>query len=445
MTNKAAMGRLVILAALTIALFPLYAQGQAESVSEKRRAVLKYGIDQDVKDLLKTLESEKSDEFNEDILATLSRSRNIALKKSIYEFFASRQWKGAEPIAVEAIKNKGLEEESLVVGALSYAAAIKSVDALAQARSIFTERETALMAAAIKLAGKAGGAEEERLLLDFYENEDCTEANKQDIVLALGDIGGQDSVDFLMSLVDDQNGKKFLRMYACDSLSRLGKPEAVPSLIKAANDQDSNVRVYAVSALGKFDSPESREMVVEALRDSYDGVRIAAAKSVGSLKIADAEPFLRYKAENDKTTKVKEEAFKALAELGSESAFSFLSDYLAKKTNNESLRLLALGLLLGKKKVSAYPVIRETIRVESKEKVQTLYQRMAKSVSESESPELGDLAEFFMDSPDFIVRIYGIEWARKNKAPALRPRLEKMKEDKAEAVRKRAAEALGSY
>jgi HEAT repeat protein len=423
----------------------LYAADAAPSVSEKRRATLKFGIDQDVKDLLKALDSEKNDEFNNDILEILSKTRNLGLKRSIFDFFNSRQWKGAELQAVDVIKNRGLEEESIVIGALNYAAAIKSQQALSAAQDIFTEREAALMPSLIKLSGRAGGAEEEKRLLAFFENEECTEANKQDIVLALGDIGSQASVEFLIKLVEDSNGKKFMRMYACDSLARLGKVEAVPALIKAANDADPNVRVYAVSSLGKFDSKESKEMIIEALRDSYDGVRIAAAKSVGSLKISDAEEFLRYKAENDKTVKVKEESFKAMAEIGSDGSFAFLADFLKNRKNNDGLRVLALNLLLAKKRSSAYPVIRETIAAESKEKLLSLYQRMAKEVAESESPELGDVAMQFLNSPDFIVRLYGIAWAKKNKAPALKPRLEELKSDKVEAVKKQASAALESY
>jgi HEAT repeat protein len=430
---------------LLLSISTAFAADQAQSLAEKRRAILKFGIDQDVKDLLSSLSSEKDDEFNQDILDILVRTRNTGLKRSIFDFFNDRQWKGAESQAVATIKNRGLEEESVVIGALSYSAAIKSKDALVAARDIFTERESALMPSMIKLSGRAGGPEEEKKLLAFYDDEESTEANKQDIILALGDIGGQDSLDFLRKIVEDDNGKKFMRMYACDSLGRLGKGEAVPSLIKAANDSDPNVRVYAVSALGKFDTGESRGMVIEALRDSYDGVRIAAAKSAGILKIADAEDFLKYKAENDKNSKVKEESFKAMAEIGSDKAFGFLADYLKNRKNNDGLRLLALDLLLAKKRVASYPDIRDAVAAESKEKILSLYQRMAKEVSESESPQLEDLALQFLNNPDFIVRLYGIAWAKKNKAPALKPRLEELKADKVESVKKQAEAAASSY
>lgn len=441
--------RSLAVAILAVAAFclcsALFAEDASKGVSDKRRATLKYGIDQDVKELLKTLGNEKSDEFNPEILEILAKTRNIGLKRAIFDFFNDRQWKGAEQQAIAVIKNRGLEEESTVIGALNYAAAIKSKDALAAGDSIFTERETALMPSLIKLSGRAGGPDEEKRLLDFYEKDECTEANKQDIVLALGDIGGQASVDFLVKIVDDKNGKKFMRMYACDSLSRLGKESAVPTLIKAANDEDPNVRVYAVAALGKFDTKESKEMIIEALRDSYDGVRISAAKSVGKLKLAEAEDYLRYKADNDKTNKVKEESFRALAEIGSDSAFAYLSDYLKDRMHSDGLRVIALNLLLSKKRVAAYPVIRESLEAQSKEKLASLYQRMAQEIANSDSPELQDLAAKFLNSPDFIIRLYGIAWAKKNKAPALKPRLEELKNDKVDSVKKQAAAALESY
>ncbi len=409
------------------------------SLSERRKAAFRFGIDQDVMELLKTLDAEKSDAFNDDIIKLLISTKNFKLKKAILDFFALREWKGAEDSAVQIVKNRGLEDASIVSASIAYGASIKSQAILKESLGIFTENEPGLMPALIRLAGRAGAAEEEKKLLAFFESEDSSESNKQDIILALGDIGGEDSLDFLIKIVDNIDSKKFFRMYACDSLSRLGKVEAVPVLIRAANAEDPNLRQYAVAALGRFDTPESRNMLIEALRDSYDGVRISSAKSIATLKLAEAEEILIYKVENDKSTKVKEESLKALLELGSKTAIAYAADYLKKRSNPEPLRLRALSLLLDKKDPASYDAIKEAVRAESKEKIQSLHQRMAKAVSESESPLLEDLVTGFLDSQDYIVRIYGIDWLKKNKDSGLKARLESLKLDKVEAVRKRAA------
>jgi HEAT repeat protein len=410
----------------------------AIDLREKRLAIFKFGIDQDVTDLMKTLESEKNDSFNQEILSLIKKTRSSGLKRSMLDFLSNREWKGAEETAAQIVRDRGTEAETCVIGALSYGAMVKSAEVLKEAVPIFSEREPNLMPALIRLSGRAGGPGEESKLLAFYEGEESTEANKQDVILALGDIGTEASVDFLLKLVDNADGKKFFRMYACDSLGRLKNEKAVPSLAKAANDADPNVRVYAVTALGKFSGAASEAVVIEALRDSFEGVRVAAAKSIGSLKLAQAEDFLRFKVENDKSSKVKEESLHALLEIGTQAGIEYVSSFFKKKANPESLRLKALAFLLAKKDPASYPAIREGVLAESKEKLVSLYQRMAKAISESENPELEDLAAVFLGSTDYIVRIYGLDWLQKNKAPALRPRLEELKADKVDAVKKRA-------
>ena len=107
---------------------------------------------------------------------------------------------------------------------------------------------------------------------------------------------------------------------ASHALAKIGKP-AVPSLMKAMNDVDDNVRWQAIVALGRIGSPGANASIrklVKALGDIDPDVRGSAAESLGILraKIPLVIPALR-KTVNDEHGLVRASANWSLWELES--------------------------------------------------------------------------------------------------------------------------------
>jgi hypothetical protein len=65
---------------------------------------------------------------------------------------------------------------------------------------------------------------------------------------------------------------------------RIGDPQAVPALIQALGDSDSDVRRAAAEALGKLGDPQAVPALIQALGDSEWDVRRAAAEALGATR-----------------------------------------------------------------------------------------------------------------------------------------------------------------
>lgn len=417
-----------------------------EERAAKRRDTLRYGIESEITDLLKTLLSEKEGRFNDDVLALLRSSRNNKMRISILDFFGGLEWKGAEGDAVDLLAARDRNDQALVASALSYLAQIRSKSALEYAPAIMKDEDKKLLPGVIKLIGRAGGGEEEALLLAWMETDAATDDLKQSAMRALGDLGSRKAVEKLRKIAEDGQQGKATRMAACDALGKIGDPAAIPSLVIAVNGDDPNVKASAITALASFKDAEALSAIQAALRDSVATVRIAACKACATLRLEEAVPAIVYKASNDPEKAVKTEAMKSLADIGGSESFRFLRTYLENAKNDTSLRILAFGLLL-RKDSSSVDVLLARLVAESKEKDRSVYTAFVREIANSqETPWALPLVRVVLADSDYLIRVGGLEWAKRNKIPAIKPDLEQLSsKDPSDYIRKRAAEILASF
>jgi HEAT repeat protein len=308
------------------------------------------------------------------------------------------------------------------------------------------ENNKAYMKLLIRLMGRAGGESEEAKLLEWFDGDSTTQELKEEAIKALGEIGSTKAAERLERLVKDNDAGKAARMYACTSLGKIKSPTSVSALTQAANGSDPNVRAAAIEALANFDSADARSAIVQGLRDSFVQSRIAACKAAGKLKIAEAEPFLRYKATSDPEKAVKTEACKALALFGGDS-FAFLRERVEDKKTESSIRVLCYGLLARYDASASLKLLTEILRTEQAQKERSFFTALVREIANTENaPDIGVLAKILLEDKDFNIRIGGVEWIRKNKAAGMKDELKKIAEsDPNESLRKRAADVLQSF
>jgi HEAT repeat protein len=417
-----------------------------EEKDASRRDTLSYGIDSEVIDLLKTLSSEKEKKFNAQILELYRESRNVKIRKAVLAFFADLEARDAEKDALALIENRDKEDPGLVQSGLQYLAQIKSKDALSFAPAIIKDDDRKLLPYLLSLLGRAGGPEEEDILLKWLESDAPTEDLRQSAIRALGDIGSAKAADKLMKMAEDSGQGKATRMYACEALGKIKDERAVRSLAIAADCDDPNVRASALGALAEFKGRDAQDALVGGLRDSAALVRVAALKACGRAKLASSLPAILYKASNDPEKSVKTEAFKALGEIGSKEAFDFFRKYYDEKKNDSGLRVLAFGLLL-RKDGSSVGWLAERFAAEQKEKDRSFFGSLARELSASQdAANAAPLARLLLADSDYLMRLGALEWARKTKAQDFRADLEQAAEkDPSDYVRKKAKEVLDSY
>lgn len=424
---------------------PKEAEAQRDSM---RRDTIRYGIDAEVTDLIKTLDGEKEGRFNDDLLELLGNSRSPKLREAILDFFADLEWKGAEKAAIGFVEQRDSMDGELVARSLSYLAAIKSKDALSLVPKIIEENDKKLLIQAIKLAGRSGSSEEEAILLKWLDSDAPTDDLREAAIRALGDIGSVAACQKLMKIVESSDQAKMTRVFACEALGKIGKPEAIPSLVKAANGDDPNVRAQAISALASFqDSAEADRAIIEALRDSVPSVRVAASKAAAKKKLGQALSPLIYKATNDPEKTVKTEAMRSIAELGGGEGFVFLRKYLEESKNDSSLRTLAFGLLLRKDPSGSLSLLTSRLLKESQEKSRDFFTQLAREVANgADAPAAAPLVRILLSDSDYQIRLGGLEWARKTKSPQIKADLSALADkDPSDTIRKRAKDILALY
>jgi hypothetical protein len=420
--------------------------GASESAADKRRNTILYGIDTEILDLLKSLTSEKETAYNDELLKLLTASKSDKLRSSILDFFASLEWAQAESAALRIVENRDEQDAALVSSALGFLASIKSKEALAFVPKMLEENNKAYTKGLIRLMGRAGGETEESILLEWFDGDSTTQELKEEAIKALGEIGSSKAAERLERLVKDGEAGKAARMYACTALGKIKNAASVSALIQAANGADPNVRAAALEALENFDTADARSAIVQGLRDSFVQARIAASKAAGKLKIAEAEPFLRYKATSDPEKAVKTEACRALALLGGDS-FSFLRERVEDKKTETSIRVLCFGLLARYDASRSLKLLEDVLRAEQTQKERSFFTALVREIANADdAPDIGPLAEILLGDKDFNIRIGAVEWIRKNKATDMKDELAKIAEsDPSEPLRKRAADALKSF
>jgi hypothetical protein len=432
-------------------------EDQATKLEAQRRDTIRFGIDSEINDLVTSLTTEKDGRYNDDLLSLLKSSRSAKLRVNVLDFLASLEWKGAETLALGIMENRDNSDGDLVFSSLTYLAAIRSKDALKYSEALVKEDNKKLLPALVRLMGRSGGEAEEKLLLDWFDGDSATPTLKEEAIKALGDIGSSKAAERLGKLVQDSQAGKAARIFACASLAKIKDPSSTSPLVKAANDSDPNVRAAAIEALGAFAGAplaageEARDALVQGLRDSFPKARIAACKAVASANVTAALPFLKYKARSDPERAVRIESIRSLALMGSAAAsendsFAFLREMLEDKKESPELRSLCFGLLARYDPAASMSVLASRLQAEAAEKDRTFYTALAREIANADNaPGVGKLARIILADKEYLIRIAGIEWARKNKAADLKADLEGLvANDPSDAIKKRAADALKS-
>jgi hypothetical protein len=420
------------------------AMAEESSLLEKRKDIIRYGIESEILDLIKALQAEKEDKLNDGLLTVLAESNSPKLQEALFNFFSAREWNGAIADAVKVVDGRDEAATSSVLAALSYLAALHAKEGIPEAQEIVKADETKYLSPAIRILGRAGEEEEAQVLLGIFDTEEASDAVKQETILALGELKSAVAVDKLMKILDDESSGKATRMYSANSLGKIGDVRAIPSLIKAANGDDPQVRSYAITALGSFTDAAAETAVVQALRDSTPAVRSAAIKSAATANIHEAEPYIRYRAKNDPDKKVRLDALKALGTFGGSENIGFLQGMIQDKKLDTDSRSSAFAVLLDKDSDGSRSTLEKVLAAESAEKDPALFKVLLRALSMTEAKSAAPLVEtYLLRSTDYTARIAGIEWVRRNKAGSLRPIVAALAEtDKVEAVKKRAVSAL---
>jgi HEAT repeat protein len=418
---------LLLAALLLLVPAPARAADTVDIRAQWKRTV-EYGIDTQVLDVVSRLKDFQDSSLDPELAAVLKKSRNSELRKAILDLFTSLKATDGEESARAILAAWQDEKPDTVILAVQYLSAVEAAGISPALLTLTDGSDQGLAAAALDALGKSGDKTVTKTLLEKLANPDFPDARKGALILALGNLKDPSAVEALVGIAKNGDEDRIRRMYAADSLGKIGDEKAIPVLEALLGDGDALVRAYASSALAGFDVGLVIGDLIQGLRDDNWRVRVQCAKALGrSLppsRIPEVVDILSYKAELDPASQVRLEAIRALGEIGNEPGLKFLLDlYKRPRTPLES-REAALSAAARKGlSQAAVETVRGVLADASGSRDQRTILSTAKVLSTVRSGSLESILAGFLDSPDPSTRIYGIRGTALNGFTGLRHRL----------------------
>jgi HEAT repeat protein len=426
---------------------PLAAQSAGnttKSFLEEWRQTLKYGIDQEILEVIQKLKALKQTGLDNELLELLGRSVSTDVRKAVLDLFTQEKNAAAENIAVTLLENHENEEPDLIRALLIYLGEIKSRKAGSVVNALVASDNDSIAGQAILTLGKIADPATEELLLAKLNDIEYPLARKSQIILALGDLGGAKAVDTLMQIVESRDADKVWRMYACQSLGKIKDPRALPVIKKAFAQGDPLLKAYAIGALANFNIHDVIDLLIQGLKDNFWKVRVAAAQGLARPEGAPAVPILKYKAFHDPENVVRSEAIRALGAIGTGEALTVLRGLFEDTGQTMDIRGTALAALVDNDLSPAtIASIERVIAYAGERNDQRVLDFIARKLSITKAGSLRPIYVIFMESTYFVLRVQGIRGAVTNQMNDLKGRIRDLSEkDPNPAVKKEALSAL---
>jgi HEAT repeat protein len=433
------------LAALLMILIahPLPA-ADAPDAAERTRQTILYGIDSQVLEIIQSVSKSQDQGFTKELAQVLSEQRSADVRTAVLNLFKDQKVEAGEGQAREIVKGWQDGKPALVAAAVKYLAAMESSGLAASLPPLVDASDNGVALAAIQALGAVGDTSSAELLCAKLKSLDYPDARKTDIILALGALKNPAAVEQLLEIAKNTDEEKVRRMYAADSLGKIGDSRALPVLRDMFAENDALIRQYAASALSRFGLDEVFPSLIQGLRDENAKVREQSAKTLArglSASQADAAlPILAFKAEYDPSSGVRIASIQALGAIGGNGAFDLLLKLFGGSAYPLESREAALGILAAKDLGRSMETIRKVIDAEWTAFDSRTLTSVAKVLSTVKAPELREAFVRFLDSKEPTVRSYGVRGIALNGFSDLKDRLKKMAEGDANAGTRREAE-----
>jgi len=434
--------------ALFLACASLYAQDDLE---QTRLNTLKYGTETEIAALIQTLKTESADYLDDEIARLVENTRNNKILGGAFAFFAEREKNGLETRAIRAIEEREDEENETVHAAIDYLGRVKAASAAPVFRTLLESGEKRFMNAAFRALGQVSGKDNDggsfadetaEYLIDFYENRDAGDENLREIIAALGASGSPKAAPFLAGLANDNETRPALRIAALDAIAIIGDPAGLDAALACVSSKDPNIRAAAINALGPFSGKNVDDAILDAFRDSFYKTRIAAAQASRQRKLADAVPYLKFRAERDDVPTVKEEAIRALGAIANTDAIKILEELFTARKNSDRVRTAAGEMIMQNEPESFLDAFVRELD-EAKQKNQTaLYNAFLKILGGTKCSGLETITRRLMQDRGIIEKSIALDMAANNSLTVLAQEIKTIAADKNEALSRKAKRTL---
>lgn len=420
---------------------------EIKSLNKERMETLLYGIDTQVLELITILETEKNFEFNSDLQNLIENTSNSRLTESIINLFKISDDNSAVAfIFTELQENYNLSDD-IIVSYINYITDYQTNEISEYFLELIEEESNAISIASIKALGKSNLENTVETLIKYLEDILFDDQRKPALIETLGKLKAEEALEILTDIATDiYTEKSSLRWKAVVALGEIGSEESLPILKSLFSDTDPYLRNYTISALKFFPIKDVEDLLIQGLKDSSWRVRVNAAQSLGDLGIKKAVPILIYKAENDPDTRnVRVAAVKSLGEIGGNTAYDFIRKLYTNNRSDSELRSISISILADKDLSNSIKTIKKVFDEEWDKDKSDILDYTCKVLSTTNS---SNLKEFYvrMLSYDTNVnlKLYALRGIRINSLKSFKEEVETLtSEETARVIRKLAIDVLG--
>lgn len=448
---------LLMLSVVVLCISAVCAEPDAGSadVASRRGDVIRFGLDSEIIEMIDAMEGEKDTEPDENLIKGLTdlffHTRSVGIRNRIIRYYTATKNKSLTDFALTVLDDPYDVEKSTVQAVFDYVRAVKLLEASPRLVALLDSGNEEFQNACIDALGDTGDDKAAHFLADYLNTADLELPAKQALVRSLGKLQSLETWQQLCDLAQDTDENTFMRMYAAEAIGAMEKTESVPILKKLFEDSDPNLRVYVLKGLAHYDTPDVYDVIIEAFRDSQYKVRMEAVSCAKEMKIADAVPYLLYRAKNDPEKNVKLACFDALAEFDTSDVFDFFKEVFTGKSSAEVYRLRSASLMIKKNFDTAYEYIYPDLseKLKSKNSRDVSYcHALLKMLVPVSSGKLHELCLFLVSSHDITLQNFGIDIYARNKGGVYDDIIPYIKtfadNEKAPALAKKASRALGT-
>ena len=389
-----------------------------------------YGIDSEVLDIISTISSENDSTFDEDLKELLSVNDNPEINRAIFDFFGRNESDAGREKAIQLVQDHLDDYEfstNLILSAISYLGIIREKEAGRLFYDMLDDNNKSLAGAALRGIGKLEDNSRVKEILKFYEyNEGDSEYEDllASAILVMGELQYREASDIFEDILMDDDAPSVHRQYAAISIGKL-QADSGFDLLKEQYLilEDSNLRSYVLKGLTEYDKGELDGILITALRDSFWRIRVAASEGLGERKTEDAVNILIYKVKNDPVRQVRYSSMKALGEIASAEANTFLLEQFEGARNPFDIRTRALDIMLDKKMDGTIESLKAVLDEKWDKDKDSELGPFCKTLSTTEWGALEPFYNAMLQNKDFIIRIYGIRGVKINKLSSLKDRV----------------------
>jgi HEAT repeat protein len=437
---------LVTIVLSVLCIIPALAE---QSEAEKRKDVIKYGLESEVIDLVNILGNENDESYTADLLVLFNRTRNPSLRDAVLSLFIKQKNASLKDYCLSLLDDPYAGKKSTVLIAFDYVTKLGIKESLPAIRKILESENTEYREQSIQALGKIGETSDATYLLDYLDGDIPGEEKerlvlRQSVMEALGQLKAVETWDRMAEIVKDEEENAYIRADAAVAIGQMGKEESVEILLKLFENTDPVLRSAAIKGLSYYSTQSATDTIIEGFKDSYYKVRTESIQAVARIKLASALPYILYRAKNDPVENVKMAAYDALGEMGSSEGIDWLNSVFADDKTSEKIRVKACAVLL---KNSPDSIMADLVtvcgKVLSDDKKTWIRYELGKLISSTETQSTAGIAISYLGHKDTLTKSIGLDMYAKNRYPEMTSFVEAIAADaKMGALQRRAKKIL---